>query len=447
MCQLQLKAGYGERKITPPFGLNIPGYFNTRASDGIITDLYVRAVAFDNGKKRAVIFMCDTMYVHNDGCQAVFEEVSKACNVDIDCIYLHGTHSHTAVNLSGCGSKNSNTEIYMRWQHLQFRDAAVDAFQNLDNCSIKIAKGTAVGVGFMRRYEMKDGTFKTNPKLGDPNILKAAGEMDNSVQLIRIIRENEKEILLVNFGTHPDTLGGTKYFADWPGYVVDNLKKVFDQEVCVLMLNGCQGNSGSVNRMLPPKTPASPRSTQKAKRMARMITGEVLKIYDNASEVECNEIAGYKEIATVGHNPHTPEEEEVAKVVRQLYIAAGYNKNEETDRYAKECGMTVPKAMRIMRVLDHPEPFLIPVSGLKIGDLAFIGFPGEPFTEIGIQVKKNSNMAITFVTCCTNGSFGYFPTEDAFAGAGYERDTSAYSHDCAKILVDAANRITNKMEQ
>ena len=53
---LILKVGYGERTYTPPMGMSIPGYYRKRISDGIINDLYVRAVAFDNGKDRALYF-------------------------------------------------------------------------------------------------------------------------------------------------------------------------------------------------------------------------------------------------------------------------------------------------------------------------------------------------------------------------------------------------------
>ena len=38
-----LLAGYAEAVVTPPMGVNIPGYFSVRLSNGVITDLHVRA--------------------------------------------------------------------------------------------------------------------------------------------------------------------------------------------------------------------------------------------------------------------------------------------------------------------------------------------------------------------------------------------------------------------
>ena len=50
-----LQVGYHHMKVTPPMGVDIPGYYNVRLSDGIINDLYIRAAAFFDGEKKAII--------------------------------------------------------------------------------------------------------------------------------------------------------------------------------------------------------------------------------------------------------------------------------------------------------------------------------------------------------------------------------------------------------
>ena len=47
-----LLAGYAEAVVTPPMGVNIPGYFSVRLSNGVITDLHVRAAAFALGRRK-----------------------------------------------------------------------------------------------------------------------------------------------------------------------------------------------------------------------------------------------------------------------------------------------------------------------------------------------------------------------------------------------------------
>jgi len=298
----------------------------------------------------------------------------------------------------------------------------------------------------MRRYEMKDGSFRTNPPTGSTEILRRIGIQDEAVQLIRILRDGGKEILLVNFSTHPDVIGGTEFCWDWPGWVVEFLKNSFQGNIHALMLNGCQGNSNHCDRFLPKGTKLG--GVDVAKRMARTITGEVLKIYDRAVAVEGCEIKGFKKNAIIGqHNDdYTEADIEIAKEIRKLYSRLADSNAPELVEYRKKYKISVPKAGRIVNNQTAPDFYEIPVSGLQIGSLAFIGIPGEPFCEIGLGIKENSKMDMTFVNCCTNGSFGYFPTEDAFAVEGYERDSSRFASNCANVLIETGLQILSEMQ-
>lgn len=77
---------------------------------------------------------------------------------------------------------------------------------------------------------MKDGTCKINPGEGNPDIVSLEGIPDNALQLIRVLRENAKEIVMVAFSTHADVIKGSKYCTDWPDYLADNLNRAFGGE-------------------------------------------------------------------------------------------------------------------------------------------------------------------------------------------------------------------------
>ena len=68
----------------------------------------------------------------------------------------------------------------------------------------------------------------------------------------------------------------------------------------------------------------------------------------------------------------------------------------------------------------------------------FAGIPGEPFTEIGRNIKAESSAAMTFVSCITNGYYGYFPTSNAYQEGGYEARSSIFGPTVADELVAAA---------
>ena len=103
--------------------------------------------------------------------------------------------------------------------------------------------------------------------------------------------------------------------------------------------------------------------------------------------------------------------------------------------------------MRIVNNLKRTEDFKIPVYGLQVGNLCFIGVPGEPFSETGMNIKNGSKMDMTICTCRTNGSTGYFPTRRAYAGGGYERDYTAFGPDCSESITAAALRMIERMEK
>ena len=107
--------------------------------------------------------------------------------------------------------------------------------------------------------------------------------------------------------------------------------------------------------------------------------------------------------------------------------------------------MDKSEALRIIANLSRPEFFEIRLHALQIGNLAFIGIPGEPFTSIGREIIQKSKMDMTLVTACTNGCEGYYPDRAAFDEAGYESKVSPFASNCGEILVNGSLDMINNM--
>lgn len=441
MCENKLHAGFHCMRVEPPMGIHVPGYYEKRYSDGFLTDLHIRATAFQCGQDKAIIFSVEAIGINANAFNYVKKKIAERCEMPEDGIYINCIHSHTAYRITMFGTKEiDDNDIFLMRLFQQFADCAQFAFEDLKPCSLKVASGEAKGVGFIRRYRMKDGTCKTNPGIGNPDIVSFVGEQDDSVQLIRIVREEGKDILMVNFGTHADVISGTKYCADWPGYLVGNLNGAFGGEVETMVMLGAEGDSNHINAFLPKGSPR--KGVEVSKRMGRIIAGEVLKIYDSAKDVESDKIAFYTRDIKIGKNAYDPADVPIAEEMRAIYLEKG-NKAPEL----KEYKLNVPEALRIIANLSRPEFFNLRVHALQIGNIAFVGFPGEPFTQIGRAVKEYSKMDMTFVTACTNGGEGYFPDAAAFAEAGYERSASPFASNCADILIETGNALTDSMEK
>ena len=74
---------------------------------------------------------------------------------------------------------------------------------------------------------------------------------------------------------------------------------------------------------------------------------------------------------------------------------------------------------------------------MTVGDtLAFVGFPGEPFTAYGTTLKEKSPFRMTVPACIVNGSFGYLPTDEALRETGYETQGSLFAVGLEKSIVE-----------
>lgn len=436
-----LYTGFHCTKVLPPMGIDVPGYFSPRYSDGFLTDLHLRATAFECNGQRAVLFSCEAVGIRADAFNVIKKKIAKRCNMDENAVYINCIHSHTSyrITLPDMERRNDDDIFKMRLQQ-QFVDCAQFAFEDLKPTTVKIANGEAKGVGFIRRYRMKDGTCKTNPGIGNPDIASFEGEQDNSVQLVRFIREGGKEILMVAFSTHADVIGGSKYCSDWPGYLVQNINGAFCGDVEAMTILKTEGDTNHVNAFLPKGSPR--KGVELAKRMARILAGEVLKIYDSATDVPVNKIAAFTEDLKIGKNAYDPADVPTAQAIRKIYLEKGNQAPE-----LKEFKMGVPEALRIIANLSRPEFFEIRMHALQIGNIAFVGIPGEPFTSIGRAISSASKMDMTIVTACTNGHEGYYPDYSAFAEDGYESKWTPFASNCGEILINGGLAMIDRMEK
>jgi len=54
-----MKTGFARICINPPYGAPIVGYYEPRFVKGILDDLFVRAIVFDDGKVQAAVIALD----------------------------------------------------------------------------------------------------------------------------------------------------------------------------------------------------------------------------------------------------------------------------------------------------------------------------------------------------------------------------------------------------
>lgn len=436
-----IKTGFARLCITPPLGEPISGYYEARFTKGVLDHLYVTAVAFDDGKRKAVFLGTDLIMLTTEQCAGFRKTVADFCGIPVEGVFLFCSHTHTGPMIGkDFASDLHGSKEYEAFMVTQLRDAAKYAMEDLKETTVSIAKSEAKNVSYIRRFRMKDGSVRTNPGVGRDDILEPLGTPNETVSLVRLDREGGDDIFIVSFGVHPDCVGGELISADYPGFVRETLEKALDGVKC-LFLTGLQGD---VNHVNPQPTEGQkkgtiidfdsvPRGHAHAKYMGRAIAGAVLQVCDKAEPVQADEIAYAGCTVTLLANAEHEKYDQALEIVR-LHESG---RDAELPYDEMELTTVVAEAIRIVELKDGPKSFDFDLSAFRLGDVAFAGFPGEPFVEIGRRVEKASPFAMTVNCCLTNGGDSYFPTSQAYDEGGYEARSSRLKKGSDETLIDS----------
>ena len=434
-----LKAGFGRIDVTPPLGTTLAGYYETRYANGILDPLLATAVAFDNGEARVIVMSIDIIGFNQVLMNRARAAVAKAVDTDPKAVFIACTHTHLGPCTADAFGNTHNPE-YVDWFVKKLADAAVLAVQDLAPSKLSYTRGEVKDVAFVRRYKMKDGSYRTNPGWLNPDVDHPLGTPDENSSLLVIKRENAPEIGIVNFQVHPDVIGGCTISADYPKFVRDTYETLIPNSRC-MYINGAQGDTNHVDIRLD-ETKCR-RGYNRSRYMGRKIAMSVVANYELAEPLEGEKIAFGQKSYFAAVNKGTAEELEASKAVMKVY------ESEDLDAVTPFPGRTKAEtrtiAKRVVGVDAFPDEKELYLTAVSVGDVVFAGFPGEPFTDIGRGVKKNSKFTLTIPACAANGYEGYFPMKSAFDEGGYEALNARYKGGTAEMLIEVSTQIINEL--
>lgn len=445
-----LKAGFAKVCINPPFGAPILGYYKPRFVKGVLDNLYARAVVFANGEKSVAIVTLDLAEVPKFIYDAMRREISKVTGMDIEGVFINCSHTHTGpVVGKDFASDKKSTDTYNDFLVTSAVSVVSFALDNMKICHLESATAQAKNISFVRRFRMKDGSVATNPGVNNPDILHALDTPNETVTLLKVVREGAKDIFMVNFGTHPDSVGGEYISADYMGFVCDILEKAVPDIDCMFLL-GPQGDVNHVN-VHPTKGESAiseidfdsvPRSIKHAEHMGRVIAGAVLSVCSITEKVEGAEIAYVNKMVDLPSNQENDKLEESKRIYKL------YEEGRESELPFKEMALTtaIARAKRIISLENGPESFPFLLSAIKVGGAVFAGVGGEPFSEIGRRINAVSPFDVTVLCCLTNNAGGYIPTTKAYDEGGYEAGNSALKPGGDDIIVNAMQDVFEQIK-
>ena len=448
------QVGYASVNINPPLGIGVAGYYVPRYASGFYDDLTSSCLSLAMGEKKFLIISVDCCSVPNAVLERMKDAIVRATELPREHIIISATHTHTGGLLS---QTSFPVDIDQINTYVEFLIERVANLSVLSLAELKPAKmGYMVGhapdrIAYIRRYKMKDGNTQTCPPINDPNIDHPIGELDQRVNVLRFDREGADSVVLLNYGLHADTVNGDVLCSDWPGWVKRTLEKALDGTKCICVM-GAQGDVGSTNvHPLPGDmndTEISFDNEMKSWGMARFVgralAGTILQVYDKVAYIDVDDIEVLHKTLDVATNMPDKKDLPLAHKYKDLHLAG---KDSEIPYEAMELTTVVAEAMRMCRLENGPETIPLNMIGLRIGSVAFVAIPGEPFTDIGRQIKDTPGWDMILPCALTNGSNGYFPMKSAFDEGGYEARTSTYKGGVAEEIIKAGKEILGKLKK
>ncbi len=444
-----INVGFSRVDITPPLGVSMGGYFMTRYAEGIIDPLELNCVAVEKDGYMALIATIDNCEPYGGFEIPACRKIAETLDIPENAVFLHFTHSHTSPKLDGFEKPKSDIDTKYANELIEMLgEGARLAVADMCPAKMGIGEGRAENIAFNRRYLMKDGTTRTNPGINNPMVEKSIGPVDERVNLIRFVRESGDSILLINFGNHPDTIGGSMISADWPGLTRRIFERAVPDAKCVV-INGAEGDLNHINPFPKPHELEGmkidfddvPRGYAHTVHMANALSAAALCVYGKMRYIDVDSVT-YKALQMkIPTNMPTQEELINARKIHELHAAG---KDDELPYDGMMLTTVIYEAERMLKLENGPEFYEMTVFGLKLGSVAFIAIPGEPFAGIGIGIKQSDGYEMICPMCLTNGAFGYFPMKDSYDEGGYEARSSIFKagvgeliiKECKKLLAD-----------
>jgi hypothetical protein len=352
--------------------------------------LHVRALCLGSGRARALIMAVDLIGLGRGviGAEPLATPIrlrlAQATGIPADRILVAATHAHSTPETSGITRLPATARGWLESFCESCVTAGTKAAGGLVPSELRFGRAVVDSVAQVRRR--RSGRIDG---LGQVEV--GAGEPDRSVGVLLAQPEAGEPAALVNFACHPvlrqvqDSVS-----ADYPGAVAaalgaEGTRTVFLQGACG-DVNPVLGDHGSARDV---EHDAAAIVAGVKRGLAQALVGEAFAgpVRGRSTWVDLPARPWPDGLDPSSLPPGRPRED-----ARSLFARLG----------------------------PTPDPWRAEVQVIRVGDLAVIGLPGEPFTETGLAIKAMSVAPHTMVVGYANDYLGYLAPPAAWLDGGYE---------------------------
>lgn len=403
MSKYDFKASACKADITPPIGTLLYGYNPHQESHSVHDPLSVTVLAIGQNDTTVLLFTVEIGDINTNLTDEMRNSLSAEFSIPVEHIVISCTHTHSAPNLSGTvGWGDLNRAYYDTIVYPACVKAVKKALSTLEHAEIAVGT-TESFVGINRRQQFPDGAIGLGQ---NPH-----GCFDKTMTVVAIrSAETQKGILnLIHYGCHGTSAGvNHEITRDWSGIMIDRLEK--ETGTLTAFWNGAIGDVGP--RLTNGETTGNISYTEELGGIAAF---DAIRAYNSKGgyhngklEVFTDELKlPYKKMPSLG------EVETVLSTYKNTDNLINIQKLEY--EHYKELYYYLKNGNT-----DSPECFTTKQTIISLGDIVFIPFQYEIFSEISVRLREYSPYPYTLCLSCTNGYGLYLPSEDQLCRGGYE---------------------------
>lgn len=442
-----LQIGVAETTINPRLGMQIDGNIGAyRPAQVILDDLYARAIVFQKGDTRFLLLSMDLLAITVEWCNAIREFAAAELGFDRDAVAVHVVQNHSSPSM---GQIMLSDRLEAARKHPWIRGSDPDyAPLVMEKIKPMIRRATEIvqpvrmvfgsslesRVSFNRRIAMRDGTSEMGLGSRPEQALYREGPSDPEVGVAIFTTPEMKTVAaLLHHTCHPVHWNPHHAIhSDWPGAWAKEVRRRILSTAIPLVLNGCCGNVHH-HDALNPHRDDTPQS------MGKLLTDAVQTALTNPYFGEDDPELAYKTIRFgIPYRQFPKETFEAAHKLLNEHAEPIWT-DESRTRFKWDWHFAA-SLVDLEHTLANQAEFEYEIQALRLGNLAILMLPGEPFVEAQLQIKQRSPATRTFVAHMSNRYVGYIPTPEAIRRGGYETRPSCGS----KLAPEALQTITDR---
>lgn len=424
-----LMAGAATSNITPELGGEVVGGFAPFPCTHIHDELHARCLVLDDGKTKLALVVCDLLGLHRSVSQKAREFIEAETGIPAANVLISGTHTHSAVNALGGPVRGyfSDQELtdYQKFVARRIADGVRRAVNLLRPAEIAFGTVDVPEHVHIRRWFLKEGSMpsnpfgkidkvKMNPGSGNPALVEPAGEPDPTISFLAL-REPGGRLISVYSAYSLHYVGGVSsghISADYYGMYCEALKRLQadganDPPFVAMMANGTSGDANNINFTNPqPRKQPYEQMRYVAEDAAAKVNEALKKLsWQNAAPLA----AKYRELDVKWR-----------KIEPELIAWAKDTEAQAPRIKGGKADLPLAYAGRVQRLAQASPETKFPAQILRIGDICIGSSPCETFAETGVEFRKRSPFAKSFMVELAHGYYGYMPTPRHFELGGYE---------------------------